>query len=270
MSETRIIEIIIFIILAYIAITAEKRKKKRILHKNMKKYINTFNKAEQLMKSAENIIQGEKQNFNDFHFSWQYKEIKNMATQMQTKMAVLIDDMQLKVKMAKDKWAINIMTDELKRHVFDIKRLLEMSEDLEKIAKYYKRTHDKTSAYQYESFQKVVEEEYYKRYGDKYSFGNRYQQHYQQSNNNQNYNKHYNNYQQQYKNNYQKQNYNQKSKNPTDEMVDKFFKDCTNLAQLKKCYKKLCMVYHPDQPTGDATIFTAINERYQQLQKKLS
>lgn len=50
----------------------------------------------------------------------------------------------------------------------------------------------------------------------------------------------------------------------------KYFKNITNLKELKQQYKKLAMKYHPDRPTGSTEIMQIINNEYEYLLKKLS
>jgi len=47
-----------------------------------------------------------------------------------------------------------------------------------------------------------------------------------------------------------------------------FFKNCTNIEQVEKTYKKLCQIYHPDQFTGDNDMFLSIKEEYEEIKKQ--
>jgi curved DNA-binding protein CbpA len=46
-------------------------------------------------------------------------------------------------------------------------------------------------------------------------------------------------------------------------MSKKYFVNCQTLEELKKEYKKLAMMYHPDRPNGDTRIMQEINAEYE-------
>ena len=45
--------------------------------------------------------------------------------------------------------------------------------------------------------------------------------------------------------------------------MKKYFVNCKSLEELKKEYKKLAMMYHPDRPTGDLRIMQEVNAEYE-------
>ena len=49
-----------------------------------------------------------------------------------------------------------------------------------------------------------------------------------------------------------------------------FFKGCVNLLQLRKRYKELLKVYHPDNMTGDNDTIILIGNEYEYMKKKLA
>ena len=44
-----------------------------------------------------------------------------------------------------------------------------------------------------------------------------------------------------------------------------YFKECKTLEELKKEYKKLVFMYHPDRPTGNLAIMQDINNQYDRV-----
>lgn len=56
-------------------------------------------------------------------------------------------------------------------------------------------------------------------------------------------------------------------KNPTSL---KYFKDAKSKVELKKEFRRLSNIYHPDKPNGDAEIFKSINNEYSILKNKLA
>jgi len=44
-----------------------------------------------------------------------------------------------------------------------------------------------------------------------------------------------------------------------------YFKECQSLEELKKEYKKLVFMYHPDRPTGNLAIMQDINNQYDNI-----
>jgi hypothetical protein len=48
-------------------------------------------------------------------------------------------------------------------------------------------------------------------------------------------------------------------------MSKKYFVNCQTLEELKKEYKKLAMMYHPDRPNGNEEIMKAVNNEYEML-----
>lgn len=68
-----------------------------------------------------------------------------------------------------------------------------------------------------------------------------------------------------------KQNDDKKINSSKDSILEPvFFKNCTNLEQIEKTYKKLCQIYHPDQFTGDNEMFLSIKEEYIEVKKRYS
>jgi curved DNA-binding protein CbpA len=49
-------------------------------------------------------------------------------------------------------------------------------------------------------------------------------------------------------------------------MKSNFFKDCTSLAEVKKRYKELAMLHHPDRG-GDTATMQEINNQYESISK---
>ncbi len=52
-------------------------------------------------------------------------------------------------------------------------------------------------------------------------------------------------------------------------MKSNFFKDCTSLAEVKKRYKELAMLHHPDRG-GDTATMQEINNQYESISKNPS
>ena len=64
--------------------------------------------------------------------------------------------------------------------------------------------------------------------------------------------------------------YKQKEDNVVKGVEPIFFKNCTNIEQVEKTYKKLCQIYHPDQFTGDNEMFLTIKSEYEEMRRKFS
>lgn len=57
---------------------------------------------------------------------------------------------------------------------------------------------------------------------------------------------------------------------PNNISVSLFFTGVKNLSSLKKRYKDLIKIFHPDNVSGDTAVIQKINEEYEQLKKSMA